>query len=219
MSRMYGGSHNTLEPSFDYGGSTGNFNYFVSGDYNTNSLGIESPDATHTPAARPHQAMAWLRLRPGYSGPEQQRHRGAGHLQRHVRDSQPGRAFSPRASAASWAWDRWIPAAAATICCRPTARPRFRRAIGRAPARDHPLRQRSAICVRRAAWTSSYRVFGRYSSLFYHAGRQQSGRPALQRHRASRLQARRRLWHPGRRRLASGSTIRCGSACSTKPTI
>ncbi|HWY60686.1 MAG TPA: TonB-dependent receptor [Rhizomicrobium sp.] len=46
---MYGGSHNTLEPSFDYGGSSGSFNYFVSGDYNINSLGIESPDGSHTP--------------------------------------------------------------------------------------------------------------------------------------------------------------------------
>jgi outer membrane receptor protein involved in Fe transport len=46
---MYGGSHNTLQPSFDYGGSVGHFNYFVSGDYNTNSLGIEAPYATHTP--------------------------------------------------------------------------------------------------------------------------------------------------------------------------
>jgi outer membrane receptor protein involved in Fe transport len=46
---MYGGSHNTLEPSVDYGGSLGNFNYFLSGDYNTNALGIESPDRHHTP--------------------------------------------------------------------------------------------------------------------------------------------------------------------------
>jgi outer membrane receptor for ferrienterochelin and colicins len=46
---MYGGSHNTLEPSFDYGGSLGSLNYFVTGDYNTNSLGIESPDRSHTP--------------------------------------------------------------------------------------------------------------------------------------------------------------------------
>ncbi len=46
---MYGGSHNTLQPSFDYGGSSGHLNYFVSGDYNTNSLGIEAPYATHTP--------------------------------------------------------------------------------------------------------------------------------------------------------------------------
>ena len=46
---LYGGSHNTMEPSFDYGGSLGSFNYFVSGDYNVNSLGIESPDRDHTP--------------------------------------------------------------------------------------------------------------------------------------------------------------------------
>jgi outer membrane receptor for ferrienterochelin and colicins len=46
---VYGGSHNTLQPSFDYGGSSGHLNYFVSGDYNTNSLGIEAPYSTHTP--------------------------------------------------------------------------------------------------------------------------------------------------------------------------
>jgi len=46
---IYGGGHNTIEPSFDYGGSSGNFNYFVSGDYLTNSLGIESPDGSANP--------------------------------------------------------------------------------------------------------------------------------------------------------------------------
>ena len=46
---MYGGSHNELEPSFDFGGSSGSFNYFVSGDYMTNGIGIESPDSLHTP--------------------------------------------------------------------------------------------------------------------------------------------------------------------------
>lgn len=46
---MYGGSHNTLEPSFDYGGTAGSFNYFVTGDFNDNSLGVESPDRNHTP--------------------------------------------------------------------------------------------------------------------------------------------------------------------------
>jgi outer membrane receptor for ferrienterochelin and colicins len=47
---MYGGSHNDLNPSFDYGGSSGNLNYFISGDYLTNGIGIESPDSLHTPA-------------------------------------------------------------------------------------------------------------------------------------------------------------------------
>jgi outer membrane receptor protein involved in Fe transport len=46
---MYGGSHSTLSPSFAYGGSSGHFNYFVSGDYTTNTLGIESPDGSNDP--------------------------------------------------------------------------------------------------------------------------------------------------------------------------
>src|SRR6201985_1811146 len=46
---MYGGSHFTLSPSFAYGGSSGSFNYFVSGDYTTNTLGIESPDGSRDP--------------------------------------------------------------------------------------------------------------------------------------------------------------------------
>ncbi len=46
---IYGGSHNEIEPSFDYGGSTGSLNYFVSGDFMTNGLGIESPDGSSTP--------------------------------------------------------------------------------------------------------------------------------------------------------------------------
>ncbi|HEY0107645.1 MAG TPA: TonB-dependent receptor, partial [Rhizomicrobium sp.] len=46
---VYGGSHNEIQPSVNYGGSSGGFNYFVSGDYNTNSLGIESPDGSVDP--------------------------------------------------------------------------------------------------------------------------------------------------------------------------
>ena len=46
---MYGGSHSTLSPSFDYGGSSGHFNYFVSGDYTTNTLGIKTPDGSCDP--------------------------------------------------------------------------------------------------------------------------------------------------------------------------
>ena len=47
---IYGGSHSTVTPSFSYGGSSGHFNYFVSGDYTTNTLGIESPDGRSDPA-------------------------------------------------------------------------------------------------------------------------------------------------------------------------
>lgn len=46
---IYGGSHNEISPSVAYGGSSGNLNYFVSGDYLTSSLGIESPDGRSSP--------------------------------------------------------------------------------------------------------------------------------------------------------------------------
>ena len=46
---LYGGSHGTYEPSFQYGGTAGNTTFFISGDYRRNQLGIESPDGTSTP--------------------------------------------------------------------------------------------------------------------------------------------------------------------------
>ena len=46
---VYGGSHGTIEPSIEYGGSSGSFNYFVSGDFLQSNLGIESPDGSSTP--------------------------------------------------------------------------------------------------------------------------------------------------------------------------
>ena len=46
---LYGGSHGEYEPSFTYGGSVGNTNFFVSGSFLRNELGIESPDGTSTP--------------------------------------------------------------------------------------------------------------------------------------------------------------------------
>ena len=45
---MYGGSHSELNPSFDYGGSDGNLNYFVSGDYLTNTLASSHRTAVST---------------------------------------------------------------------------------------------------------------------------------------------------------------------------
>ena len=48
---LYGGSHQTFTPSFDYGGSVGNTQYFVTARGNWNALGLEnptsSPDAFH----------------------------------------------------------------------------------------------------------------------------------------------------------------------------
>ena len=46
---IYGGSHGTVEPSFNYGGSEGRLNYFVSGDFLRSDLGIESPDGSSVP--------------------------------------------------------------------------------------------------------------------------------------------------------------------------
>jgi len=46
---VYGGSRGTIEPSFEYGGSSGSTNYFFSGDYRRDDLGIESVDGSSTP--------------------------------------------------------------------------------------------------------------------------------------------------------------------------
>ena len=46
---IYGGSHDQIQPSFQYGGSSGNLNYYVSGSYLHSALGIESPDGSSTP--------------------------------------------------------------------------------------------------------------------------------------------------------------------------
>jgi outer membrane receptor protein involved in Fe transport len=40
---LYGGSRQTITPSFDYGGSVGNSEYFVTARGNWNSLGLENP--------------------------------------------------------------------------------------------------------------------------------------------------------------------------------
>jgi outer membrane receptor for ferrienterochelin and colicins len=46
---IYGGSHSTIQPSVNYGGGSGSFSYFVSGDFLKNDLGIESPDGSTNP--------------------------------------------------------------------------------------------------------------------------------------------------------------------------
>jgi outer membrane receptor protein involved in Fe transport len=45
---VYGGSYDTIKPSFEVGGSKGNLNYFVDGSYDHNSLGIENPTSSAT---------------------------------------------------------------------------------------------------------------------------------------------------------------------------
>ncbi len=46
---VYGGSHGSIQPSINYGGTTGANTYFITGDFIRNDLGIESPDGTSTP--------------------------------------------------------------------------------------------------------------------------------------------------------------------------
>ena len=46
---FYGGSHETINPSFELGGAEGQFHYFIEGSYNSNTLGIESPTNSHHP--------------------------------------------------------------------------------------------------------------------------------------------------------------------------
>jgi outer membrane receptor for ferrienterochelin and colicins len=46
---VYGGSHGTFQPSAEFGGSDGNFTYYVTGDYKQDNLGIESPDGSSDP--------------------------------------------------------------------------------------------------------------------------------------------------------------------------
>ncbi|MGB6450438.1 MAG: TonB-dependent receptor plug domain-containing protein, partial [Steroidobacteraceae bacterium] len=46
---LYGGSHDTYEPSFEDGGSAGTFSYYVTADMLRNDLGIESPYASSSP--------------------------------------------------------------------------------------------------------------------------------------------------------------------------
>jgi outer membrane receptor protein involved in Fe transport len=46
---MYGGRYETVNPSAEYGGSSGNLNYFVDGSYNHNNIGIENPTSSWDP--------------------------------------------------------------------------------------------------------------------------------------------------------------------------
>jgi len=46
---LYGGSHQTVEPSAEYGGRDGNLSYFVTADMVRNDLGIESPEGSSDP--------------------------------------------------------------------------------------------------------------------------------------------------------------------------
>ena len=44
---LYGGSHGTITPSFEYGGTVGQTQYFASGRFMQNNLGIENPTSSN----------------------------------------------------------------------------------------------------------------------------------------------------------------------------
>src|SRR5216684_4319166 len=46
---MYGGSHEWLQPSFEWGGRVGRVDYFVTGEYLHNAIGIENPTGSYNP--------------------------------------------------------------------------------------------------------------------------------------------------------------------------
>jgi outer membrane receptor protein involved in Fe transport len=46
---LYGGSLGWFEPSAEYGGSAGSWNYYVTGDYLQNDIGIENPTSSYRP--------------------------------------------------------------------------------------------------------------------------------------------------------------------------
>ncbi len=45
---IYGGSDDTFRPSLEYGGASGNLNYFATGSFDHNRLGIENPTPSST---------------------------------------------------------------------------------------------------------------------------------------------------------------------------
>jgi outer membrane receptor for ferrienterochelin and colicins len=60
---LYGGSHGEFEPSVQYRGTSGNFNYYVSGSYLQDGLGVESPDGRSNPIhdnTEQYQGFAYL---------------------------------------------------------------------------------------------------------------------------------------------------------------
>jgi outer membrane receptor protein involved in Fe transport len=47
QAELYGGSYDTVIPSFEYGGTQGKWDYFMDGSYDHNALGIENPTPSH----------------------------------------------------------------------------------------------------------------------------------------------------------------------------
>jgi outer membrane receptor protein involved in Fe transport len=59
---FYGGQRSTIQPSFEYGGSKGKLDYFVTGQYQSTTRGVEPP----TPGPSPTHDQAYLGQAFGY---------------------------------------------------------------------------------------------------------------------------------------------------------
>lgn len=46
---LYGGSNDTFQPSLQFGGTQGKFDYFITTSFNHNDIGIENPTSSHRP--------------------------------------------------------------------------------------------------------------------------------------------------------------------------
>ena len=46
---MYGGSHSWVQPSFEWGGRVGQLDYFITGEFLHNTIGIENPTSSYHP--------------------------------------------------------------------------------------------------------------------------------------------------------------------------
>jgi outer membrane receptor protein involved in Fe transport len=60
---MYGGSHEWVQPSFEWGGRVGQLDYFVTGEFLHNGIGIENPTASYHPlhdATDQYRGFAYL---------------------------------------------------------------------------------------------------------------------------------------------------------------
>ena len=165
---IYGGSHSTITPSFDYGGSSGSLNYFVSGDYTTDTLGIESPDGSTDPLHDRTKQYHGFAFPAGHSRPEQQRHRrslGTANDMFQIPNS-PG-----CSRPASTALSGWAAECRQRRLCAPGERP-DRLSVGksrRTAARDHRICDPQLSALARAVRFPDL-GFGRYSSLYFTPG-------------------------------------------------
>ena len=89
---LYGGSHQTITPYFEYGGTAGQTQYFVTGRYLQNNLGLENPtpanEAIHDHTTQ-ERGFAYVSTVTRSDEPSDLYRR---HIQRRVSDSQQSRA-------------------------------------------------------------------------------------------------------------------------------